>query len=41
MIEHLLTVQHPELLTQVLTVLATHGWDRDGDDSFADVAVTK
>ena len=35
-----LTVQHPELLTQVLTVLATHGWDRDGDDSFADVAVT-
>ena len=23
-----------------MTVLATHGLDRDGDDSFADVAVT-
>ena len=23
-----------------MTVLATHGWDRDGDDSFTDVAVT-
>jgi len=28
------------LLTPILTVLATHGWERNGDDSLADVAVT-
>ena len=32
--------QHLDLLTHILTVLATHGWDRNGDVSFSDAAVT-
>ena len=33
-------VHHPELLTDVLTLLATHGWGRSEDDDFADSALS-
>ena len=32
--------KHLYLLTHILTVLASHGWERNGDVSFADAAIT-
>jgi hypothetical protein len=39
-LKHRVKVHHPELLTDVLTMLATHGWQRSEDDDFADTALS-
>ena len=33
-------IQNSDLLTDALTLLATHGWEKTEDDHFADVAIS-
>ncbi len=33
-------IQHPDLLTDVITLLATHGWEKSESDDFADTTVS-
>ena len=35
------TIHHPQLLKDCLTLLATHGWQRSTSDNFADLALDK
>ena len=32
-------IHHPELHSDAVTILATQGWERSGDNGFADIAL--